>query len=306
MIPILLADTLKEITYFVAAASAQSFTAAAQAMGITKSAMGKSIRGLEEKLGTPLFHRTTRKLSLTTEGEAYLTSCISALEILNAAELSLRAKLTEPCGTVRIDMPAAFGRSLMMPILLGMTERYPHLRLTITFNDKVIDPLDAGFDLAIRFGAMNNNPDLVARKLNEQHLILCASPAYLARYGVPQTLEDLHQHRCIMAWRGGAPLNWLIKGADDRDIRFNPSPFHQISDGDAMIDACIAGAGIVQFPELLLRSFIADGKLTPVLPELAPAPTELNVIWPRSRHLLPGVRFIVDELLRLSGQNSFG
>lgn len=305
MTPVLLADTLKEITYFVAAASAQSFTAAAEELGITKSAIGKSIRRLEEKLGTPLFHRTTRKISLTTEGEAYLTSCLSALDTLNAAELALRSKLTEPCGTVRIDMPAAFGRSIMMPILLGMTERYPHLKLTITFNDKVIDPLDAGFDLAIRFGAMKDHPDLVARQLNKQHLILCASPGYLARHGVPQTLEDLAQHRCVMAWRGGSPLSWLIKGADGRDVKFNPTPFHQISDGDAMIEACITGAGIVQFPELLLRPFIEQQKLKPVLPALAPSPNELNVIWPRSRHLLPGVRFIVDELLRLSAQNAF-
>lgn len=298
-------ESLRGIVHFVVAANAQSFTEAAEQLGITKSAIGKSINRLERSLGTSLFHRTTRKISLTTEGEAYLLSCQGALEILRSAEMALRSKLTEPSGIVRIDMPAAFGRSVMMPVLLGMCQRYPELRLTLTFNDKVIDPLDMGFDLAIRFGPLKDSTDLIARRLNEQHLVLCASPTYLAHYGTPFSLEDLKQHHGIMAWRGGTPLNWLIKGPAGKDVRFNPSPFHQISDGDAMIEACIAGAGIVQFPESLLHPYIKNGKLITLLPELTPSATELNVIWPRSRHLLPGVRFIIDELVSLSEANTF-
>lgn len=187
-----------------------------------------------------------------------------------------------------------------------MTERYPHLKLTVTFNDKVIDPLNVGFDLAIRFGALKDSGDLIAKKLNDQQLILCASPDYLAHYGTPLTLDDLKQHRCVMAWRGGSPLSWLIKGADGQDVRFNPVAFHQISDGDAMIAACIAGAGIVQFPESLLRACLEKGELVTLLSAFNPSPTELNVIWPRSRHLLPGVRFIVDELIALSAHGTFG
>jgi DNA-binding transcriptional LysR family regulator len=299
-------ESFRSIVHFVTAANAQSFTDAAEQLGISKSAIGKSISLLEQNLGTALFHRTTRKISLTTEGEAYLASCLIALETLQVAENTLRSKLTEPCGTIRIDMPAAFGRSVMMPILLDMAERFPHLRLTITFNDKVIDPLDIGFDLAIRFGALKDSADLVAKKLNEQHLVLCASPDYLARYGTPLGMEELRQHRCIMAWRGGSPLSWLLKNANQQDIRFNPTPFHQISDGDAMVDACVAGAGIIQFPESLLRPYVARGELVFILPELTPEPSELNIIWPRSRHLLPSVRFIVDELITLSKQNAFG
>jgi len=299
-------ESFRSIVHFVTAANAQSFTDAAEQLGISKSAIGKSISLLEQNLGTALFHRTTRKISLTTEGEAYLASCLIALETLQVAENTLRSKLTEPCGTIRIDMPAAFGRSVMMPILLDMAERFPHLRLTITFNDKVIDPLDIGFDLAIRFGALKDSADLVAKKLNEQHLVLCASPDYLARYGTPLGMEELRQHRCIMAWRGGSPLSWLLKNTNQQDIRFNPTPFHQISDGDAMVDACVAGAGIIQFPESLLRPYVARGELVFILPELTPEPSELNIIWPRSRHLLPSVRFIVDELITLSKQNAFG
>jgi DNA-binding transcriptional LysR family regulator len=299
-------ESFRSIVHFVTAANAQSFTDAAEQLGISKSAIGKSISLLEQNLGTVLFHRTTRKITLTTEGEAYLASCLIALETLQVAENALRSKLTEPSGTLRIDMPAAFGRSVMMPILLNIAERFPHLKLTITFNDKVIDPLDIGFDLAIRFGAVKDSTDLVAKKLNEQHLVLCASPDYLARYGTPQSADDLRVHRCIMAWRGGRPLSWRIKDLQGDDFRFSPDAFHQISDGDAMVDACVYGAGIIQFPEFLLRPYIKRGELVVILPELEPSPTELSIIWPRSRYLLPSVRFIVDELIRLSKQNAFG
>lgn len=298
-------ESFSSIVHFVTAANSSSFTAAAEQLGVSKSAIGKSIQRLEHSLGIPLFHRTTRKISLTTEGEAYLASCQSALETLQMAEMALRSKLTEPTGTVRIDLPAAFGRSVMMPVLMDMTKRYPHLKLTITFNDRIIDPLDIGFDLAIRFGPVKDTTDLIARKLNDQHLIICASPDYITTYGTPETLADLAHHRCILAWRGGAPLSWRIRDESGNEIRLKPAPFHQISDGDAMINACIAGAGLIQFPEALLRPHFQSGKLVPLLSAYNPAPTELNVIWPRARHLLPGVRFIIDELIELAGQKAF-
>ncbi|MDF1624423.1 LysR family transcriptional regulator [Pseudohongiella nitratireducens] len=298
-------ESFSSIVHFVTAANSSSFTQAAEQLGISKSAIGKSIQRLEHNLGISLFNRTTRKIGLTTEGEAYLASCQSALETLQMAEMALRSKLTEPSGTVRIDLPAAFGRSVMMPILMNMTKRYPYLKLTITFNDRIIDLLDVGIDLAIRFGPLKDTTELIARKLNDQHLIICASPDYISTYGTPETLIDLAHHRCILAWRGGAPLSWLIRDEHGKDIRHKPAPFHQISDGDAMIDACIAGAGLIQFPEALLRPHIQSGKLVPLLAAWNPDPTELNVIWPRARHLLPGVRFIIDELITLAAQNVF-
>lgn len=297
-------ESFRSIIHFVTAANTLSFTEAAEQLGISKSAIGKSITQLEQNLGTMLFHRTTRKISLTTEGEAYLASCLVALDTLQTAENSLRSKLSEPSGTVRIDMPAAFGRSVMMPILLEMADRFTQLKFTITFNDKIIDPSDVGFDLAIRFGSVKDSANLVAKKLNPQHLVFAAAPSYLAKQGTPTTLEDLSEHRCIMAWRGGRPLSWLVRKGKE-DLRINPKPFHQISDGDAMVDACIAGAGIIQFPESLLRRYVEGGELRLLLPQFTPHATELNIIWPRSRQLLPGVRFIIDQLSDLAKHNAF-
>lgn len=298
-------ESFRGIVHFVTAAESQSFTAAAERLGITKSAIGKSITQLEHRLGAQLFHRTTRKNSLTTEGEAYLISCLNALEILQTAERELHSNSTEPSGTVRIDVPAFFGRSVIMPVLMKMAEHHPQLKLTVTFNDHVIDPVDAGFDLAIRYGIVKDSTDLVAKKLNDQSLAICAAPGYLEKYGTPETQDDLGSHKLIMAWRKGTPLSWILKDHDGQDVKFKPTPFHQISDGDAMVDTCLSGAGIIQFPEPLLRPMIERGKLVPILPELTPAPIELNVIWPRSQHLLPGVRFVVDELFSMAQDKKF-
>nr|WP_067297434.1 LysR family transcriptional regulator [Marinobacterium profundum] len=305
MISPVLSESLRSIVYFVTVAKVGSFTAAADELGVSKSTLGKSIAKLEKHLTTKLLHRTTRKLSLTTEGESYLASCQLALETLQEAESALLSKHSRPSGRVRVDLPAAFGRLVAMPLLLEMADNNPDLRLIITFNDKVIDPMDAGFDLAFRFGPLSDTNELVARKLNDQKLVLCASPDYLSRYGAPKTIDDLKSHRCIMAWRGGSPLYWLLKSESGDDIRFNPGGFHQISDGDAMVDACVAGAGIVQFPESLLRSLVDGGKLVPVLPQLTPDPTPLHIIWPSTRHLLPSVRFIIDEFVKLSKGGAF-
>lgn len=163
----LTAESLRGITNFVITAKSSSFTEAAEQLGITKSAVGKSVARLEERLGTRLFHRSTRKLSLTSDGEAYLTSCLSALEILDSAENMLSRRQDNPAGTVRIDMPASFGRNLMMPILLELTARYPALRLALTFNDRLIDPVEEGVDLVLRLGELQSTDELIARRLSQ-------------------------------------------------------------------------------------------------------------------------------------------
>lgn len=298
-------DSLRSIIYFITVARCASFTAASEELGVSKSALGKSVSKLEEHLSTKLFHRTTRKVTLTTEGEAYLASCQVALQTLSRAELALKSKQQHLSGNIRIDVPAAFGRRVVMPILLDIMAKFPALKLTLTFNDKVIDPLEAGFDLAFRFGAIKETHELVARKLNEQRLVICASPSYLAEYGVPKELSELDHHRCIMAWRGGKPLPWRIKNCSSIDEYLNPQPYHQISDGDAMVDAAIAGAGIIQFPESLLRDAISNGNLAPILSQITPEPVQLHVLWPTNRYLMPSVRFVIDEFIRLSSKGHF-
>ncbi|MCA7014971.1 LysR family transcriptional regulator [Dickeya dadantii] len=300
------AESLRGITNFVIAAQSRSFTEAAEHLGITKSAVGKSIARLEERLGTQLFHRSTRKLSLTSDGEAYLKSCLSALDILDSAEHALCRKQEVPAGTVRIDMPASFGRNLMMPVLLDILARYPALRLILTFNDRLIDPVEEGIDLILRLGELQSTDELVARRLSRQRLILCAAPAYLELYGTPSDVESLKKHRCIMGYRRGAPLAWRFRDDDTRDIRFVSATAHEISDGDAKLLACLTGTGIAQFPEAMVISYLEQGLLVPLLAECTPEPVELNIIWPRTKHLFPKIRLIVDELLKKAEEGHFG
>ena len=238
------AESLRGITTFVTTARSSSFTEAAEQLGITKSAVGKSVARLEERLGTRLFHRSTRKLSLTSDGEAYLTSCLSALEILDSAENTLSRRQDNPAGTVRIDMPASFGRNLMMPVLLEVMNRYPALRLVLTFNDRLIDPVEEGVDLVLRLGELQSTDELIARRLSRQRLMLCASPAYVERHGQPFDVDALKKHCCIMGYRRGAPLAWRLRPAGERELKFISASAHQISDGDAMLQACLTGAGI--------------------------------------------------------------
>lgn len=299
-------ESLRGINNFVVTASCSSFTEAAEVLGITKSAVGKSIARLEERLGTRLFNRSTRKLSLTNEGQTYLNCCLDALEILDAAQHTLCRRQEKPSGVVRIDMPAAFGRDLVMPVLIEFTDRYPDLWLALTFNDRLIDPLEEGVDLVLRLGDLESTDELIARRLNSQRLICCASPGYLNRYGVPQTPEELKKHRCIMGFRRGAPLAWRLKTLSGQEMRYTAAEQHQIGDGDAMLHACLGGLGITQLPAAMVDQYIASGKLIPLLAEYEPKPMDLNVLWPKTRHLVPKIRCLVDELVARAEQGHFG
>ena len=298
-------ESLRGITTFVVAANSASFTEASEKLGITKSAVGKSIARLEERLGTKLFHRSTRKLSLTSDGEAYFASCTTALEILDSAENSLSRRKESPSGVVRMDMPAFFGRHLMMPILINFSQRYPDIRFELSFNDRLVDPIEEGLDLVLRFSQLKSTNELKSRRLGEQYLYLCASPTYLKRYGTPQELADLNHHICLMGYRCRAPLAWQLKDVDEKIISYLPEKFHQIGDGDALLNACLSGMGIVQLPESMVKDHIENNTLVPVLPKFMPEPIPLHILWPCSKALVPKVRLLVDELVEHAKQGSF-
>lgn len=300
------ADSLRGITIFVITAQSCSFTDASEQIGITKSAVGKSIARLEARLGTSLFHRSTRKLSLTSDGEAYLQSCLSALDILYSAEHALCRHQEIPSGTVRIDMPASFGRNLMLPLLLDIATRYPALRLILTFNDSLADPMKDGVDLALRLGELQDTHELIAKRLGTQKLILCASPAYIKQHGTPENIATLKHHICIMGYRRGAPLAWRLKPEGKNEVHFTSPTAHEISDGDALLQACLTGLGIAQFPELMVTRFLKEKQLVPLLENYEPDPIDLNVIWPRTKHLFPKIRLILDELSKKMKEGYFG
>jgi DNA-binding transcriptional LysR family regulator len=293
-----LLEPLNGIRTFVTAARTGSFTAAAVELGIGKSAVGKSIARLEERLRVKLFHRTTRRLVLTVEGDAYFSTCTNALADITAMEETLFSQSNVPRGRLRVDLPAAFGRNVILPVLLRISQKFPALELTITFSDYLIDPIEEAVDLLIRFGEVKDSADLVARNLGTQQLVVCASPRYLDAAGIPASLEALQSHKCIVGYRRGRPLSWTLQDDHNGAVRFDPPPTHQMGDGEAIVAAALAGCGICQLPSFLVHDHIQEGRLTPILKELSTS-IDVNLIWPKTKHVFPKVRRVVDELVSL-------
>ncbi|QYK11021.1 LysR family transcriptional regulator [Shewanella mangrovisoli] len=293
-------DHMGGINAFVMTAQHGSFTAAAERLGLTKSAVGKSVARLEERLGLSLFQRSTRRLSLTPDGERYLESCLNALEILEQAEAELTSHISRPSGRLRIDLPAAYGRKRILPLLLEMTQQFPELSLTVTFSERFVDLIEEGIDLVVRIGELADSSGLIARRLTSQKLVICASPNYLKRVGAPQKLEDLQQHQCIVGFRRGQPISWLLKQLTGEVARYTPPPTHELSDGDAMLSAVLAGCGLSQLPLWLVGEELCQGNLCEVLEGHSGGEMPIHALWPKNRQMLPKIRHVVDMLIDAS------
>ncbi|MFD2238274.1 LysR family transcriptional regulator [Aureimonas populi] len=290
-------DNLAGVQAFVETARHMNFTEAARTLGVTKSAVGKSVSRLEARLGAKLIHRSTRRLVLTADGEAYLAVARRALEEIGAAETFLSSGNHDISGRLRIDAPAAWGRQVLLPVLVEITREHPGLHLSLSFADRIIDPIEERVDLVIRFGETPDTAGLISRKLAEQRAPLVAAPDYIARRGAPATPEELHQHDCITVVRRDAPIGYRIARGDRPAERLSVLPTHEIGDGAAMVEAAIAGLGIAQMPLSLVARALAEGRLVEVLPAYGTAPVGIYALWPETRHLLARVRHVVDVLV---------
>ncbi|MEX5536283.1 LysR family transcriptional regulator [Pseudomonas syringae] len=291
-------DRLKGIETFVAVANAGSFTAAAERLNLTNSAVSKSVARLESRLGMRLFERTTRSLALTEEGAAYHTVCVRMLADLEAAETALAAQRTEPAGQLRIDLPATFGRLHALPLILAFTGQHHKLRPRITFTDRFVDILEEGIDLAVRIGGPRVWPAGVAhRYLGTERVIFCAAPAYLQRHGTPHTFEDLASHACILFGRGdGSTSPWLfVDEQGQREARAVEARL-VIGNAEAQVAAVTSAWGIAQLATWLIREQLQRGELVEILPQLATDGLALHLAWPRNRESLPKVQVLVERL----------
>jgi DNA-binding transcriptional LysR family regulator len=298
-------DALSGIAVFVTAARAGNFTLAAEQLGITKSAVGKSIVRLEERLGVKLFNRTTRRTTLTSDGEAYFVACSAAFDEIAATEAALTSRNQVIGGRLRLDMPVAFGRRILLPILLEIAKPHPRLSLTLSFTDAVIDPLHDEVDLVIRFGSLPDTHGLVARKLTSQRLMICASPSYLGEHGCPRSIDDLADHWNIVGMRRGPPVSWLVQ-EDGITKRVAPRPTHQMSDGGAIIEAAVAGFGICQMPSSVVREHLEAGTLVSIMEDHSQASVDVHAVWARQGQLSPKVRYVVDRLTEYAGKGRLG
>jgi len=290
------------VTEFMLTARAGSFTAAAVQLGVTSSAVGKAVSRLETRLSVKLLHRTTRKLTLTSEGDAYLASCLRVMEDLGTTEDGLSTGLAEPRGRLRVDLPAAFGRRYIGPTLIALAQRHPQLDLTLSFGDRPVDMIADGIDLTIRIGDLKDDAELVARRLGEQYNVICAAPDYLRRRGPVESRDALLRHDCIIGWRRGLRATWrlVVPGGavEEQEIRMR----HALDDGEMMVQSVLAGGGLAQFPTWLVHEHLRSGALTTVLDEHAGAVMPIHALWPRSRYMQPKLRVVIEALTALAAE----
>ncbi|WP_397452824.1 LysR family transcriptional regulator [Pseudomonas sp. NA-150] len=289
-------SNLNGIEVFVAVVEAGSFAQAAVKRHITRSAVGKSIARLEHRLGILLFHRTTRSQNLTDEGALFHEYCLRALEEILAGEALLESGKWQVSGCLRVSMPVLFGHLCIAPILIELAEQHPGLTLEMSFNDRMVDLVEEGFDLAIRNGSLQDSGDLVARRLGEHHMAFCASPAYLMIRGEPKTIEDLKRHDAVAYMRFGRVLNWQLR-VDGQVQEIKPKARLLMDDLRAVTDATIANFGVAWLPYWLARNHLLRGELTEVLPDHSGVTFPINALWPRTPHLPLKTRVAVDALL---------
>lgn len=278
------------VSEFVAVAEAESFTKAAARLGISTAQVSRQVSALETRLAAKLFHRTTRKVSVTEVGRIYYQHCRQVLDGLDEAERAITNLQTTPRGLLKITAPVTYGEGMIAPLINDFITQYPELEVQINLTNLKVDLIDEGYDLAIRLGQLEDS-SMMAKRLGSRTQYVCASPRYLSTYGLPHSLSELEQHNCLVGtmdyWRfqeKGKARNVRIKG----NLSCNS--------GHALVDAAIKGLGIIQLPDYYVSEFIESGKLVPLLENNRQAVEGIWALYPHNRHLSPKVRMLLDFL----------
>jgi len=266
-----------------------SFTRAADELGLSRAMVSTHVHRLEKHFGLKLLNRTTRKVALTPAGSDYLGHCQRVFAELNAANETLRRAQEQPEGRLCVDVPGSFGRHILLPRLPDFLARYPGIDLELRFNERVVDIMKEGVDLAVRAGTVTD-PNLVALRIAGSRWITCAAPGYLARHGRPQTIADLHDHALIgsIPPEGTHPRPWMF--ATEPAPPFEPRFRMTVNEAEAVMLAASAGAGIMQTMDLLAARELVDGRLVMVLAEHARPGPPLSIVHTPAAHKLARVR----------------
>lgn len=290
---------LGSIELFCLAAEHGNFTSAANAAGVTPAAVSRSILRLEERLGVRLFVRTTRQIRLTDAGQVYFNQCRQALDQLVDAEREITGGQSAPSGVLRISMPTPYGHYRVLPLLPEFRARYPEVQVETHLSNRNIDFADEGYDLAIR-GRSPPDSSLIARKLEDAELVLVATPAYLKRAGVPQTLDDLQQHDCIQFElpSTGRKIAWPFHSSDGEVVEVvTPSSYCCSDDALGIATLARSSAGLVQTYRFIVERDLARGDLVELLPHHGGTSRPFLLLYPHARHLSLRVRTFVDFLI---------
>jgi len=285
-------DRIDEISVFAAVADANSFTQAARRVGVSPAQVSKVVARLENRLGARLLNRTTRDVSLTDTGRAYLERARQVLEDFEVLEGSVRDE-HGPSGTLRISAPVSFGEAELTPALLDFAAAYPAVSLDVASSDRMVNLVEEGFDVAVRIGQLADS-SLVARKIAAVRIVTCASPAYLQRRGRPKTPETLAEHEAILDANLTDSVVWRFGGGREARVRGRL----RFTGAAACVAAARAGFGVARVPAFAAAADLRAGRLQALLCDIEPDPVHVHVVYPHGRHLAAKVRAFVDFLAR--------
>lgn len=283
-------DNLLELTIFARIVATGSLSGAARDLDLSLAVVSKRLTALEERLGVRLLQRTTRRQSLTEEGEAFHARCVRILAEVQEAEAAVSRTRDAVTGVLRVAAPRAFGRRRIAPLAVAFRDAHPEVCVQLTLSDALVDIVEDGMDVAIRFGALADSSH-IARRLAPNYRILCAAPAYLARRGMPQEPVALAKHDCIIF--GEHPTReWTFRDKDgETSVRVNPA--YVTNDGEAAHALALAGGGIVQKSIWDVGDDLGTGRLVRVLPDHAIPAAPLHALYANAQHLAPKVRAFV-------------
>ncbi|MBS1159275.1 MAG: transcriptional regulator, LysR family [Proteobacteria bacterium] len=287
-------DRLDAMQIFVRVAELGSFSAAALQLGVARSAVTRQIAALEAHLGVKLMARSTRRLTLTSGGTAYLEKCRVILNLVEAAETDVAAERLTPRGNIHISLPLSFGIKRLAPLLLDFSQRYPEVGLDMDYSDRRVKLIEEGIDLSIRI-TRRLDPGDVARKIGTSRLLVIASPDYLARHGQPQHPAELVHHECLGYTAGGAVQSWsfMVDGGLEN------FPVHSrihANNGDVLSEAAAQGLGITCQPDFIIERYLAAGSLAPILGDFPIPELGIYAMLPSNRHVPHRVRVLMDFL----------
>lgn len=288
-------DRLAHMRIFVAVAEAGSVTAAAERMNLAKSAVSRRLAELEGALGVSLIQRTTRRLNLTESGRAYYTRCVAILADVEDAEAEVSQAHRALRGRLKVALPQAFGLLHLAPLIQAFMKQHPDVRLELDFNDRQVDLMQEGFDLAIRIATLEDS-SLIARRLAPIPHVVAASPAYLARRGTPHSAADLARHDCLAYSNVRDPDLWRYRGPDGQPGQVRVTVRLAASSGEFLLQAAIADEGLVLLPTFYAHDALRSGQLAEVLGDHRWPEPAAYAVYPPTRHLSARARVFIDFL----------
>ena len=283
---------LNDIAVFARVVEAGSFTAAARLLGMPKTTVSRRIAALEREVGVRLVQRTTRSLAMTDAGRLYYEQSSQALRTIEDANLRLAEATAEPSGTIRVSAPSGFAVNFLTGAAFDFLAAYPKTKVELQLTDETLNLVGNRIDLAFRGGVLPDST-LVARKLGSAHRILCASPDYLARHGVPAALADLARHHCVISGPSTSSAHWVLDGPRGQETVAVSGRF-AANEMQAVFAAAIAGYGVAQLPHRVAEAPIRDGRLRRVLGDYTTPVGGLYAVYPSSRHLSPLVKAFIE------------